>query len=170
VVLLLFWDNGKISWQEEVKLSTGETILVDQKRQCVKANTGGLSSDCLARDAWLTIKKSNFSNESIKWHENLIPMILNSDREKLFLVAYPPTELEYKKYNVDDHPYFGFVWDRTRWQRIKFEEIPTSIYDTNMVINNPPLSGKKFIDLETKKLYETRGGAQYLRISIATGF
>jgi hypothetical protein len=165
LLLIVACDDGKISWQEEVKLSTGETIVVDQKRECLEANTGGLSSGCLAREAWLTIKKSSFSIAPIEWHENLIPMIININDGKLYIVGYAPTPVEYRKYGRAGHPYFGFIWIGEKWNRIAFGDIPISIYDANMVINNPPRSGKKYINLETKTSMELRAAEPYLRIN-----
>jgi hypothetical protein len=169
LTLLLFLligacEGRKISWHEEVKLSNGKIIVADQQRICTKANTGGLSSDCMAREAWLTFNLPGFSSAPIKWHEHLIPMVLNISGGKLYLIAYPPSFKEFVDYGAGQHAYFGFVWDGMAWKRISFDDIPASIYDSNMVLNSPPLSRMSYIDLNVKNDIEHRAGQSLLRV------
>jgi hypothetical protein len=130
-----------VRWQEEVKLSDGRIIVVEQKKRA----DGGM-----AREAWLTIPLPEVSPQPIVWYEHLSPLIVNLDNGKLYVVGYTPTEVEFDLFGHPNPFYIAFVWERGNWTRIPFGKIPKQIYDTNMLIEGFPPTGTKYLDLATK--------------------
>ncbi|MET3109469.1 hypothetical protein AAKU67_004383 [Oxalobacteraceae bacterium GrIS 2.11] len=170
LVLLSFLLAGSVcadqyvTWKEEVKLNDGRIIIVEQRKRCEGASTGGGYASCIAREAWLTIDLPEFSPQSIVWHENLAPMVLNVTTGKLYVIGWPPTEREFHLYGSERPPYFGFVWENNRWKRIPFTEIPEAIYDANLIIGHIPKSGKDYVNLDEKLGGEMKGGNARRRI------
>lgn len=147
-----------VTWDEEVKLNDGRTIVVTQKRRCeggdYSANT---NASCVSREAWLRIKLPEFSSEEIVWHESLNPMVVNIHQGSLFVVGFPPHTLEFRAYGATNPPYFGFLWHDGAWKRIPFTEIPVSIYDTNMLIESIPSTRTNYLTLATKNSLKENG-------------
>jgi hypothetical protein len=137
-----------VTWKEEVKLNDGRVIVVEQK----KLNQGGI-----ARDAWLTINLPEFSAQPIVWHENLSPLVVNIDEGRLYVVGFPPTGVEGRKYGCSRPPYVGFVWEKRIWNRLPFDKIPERIYTTNMLIESFPPKGTNILTLEKKNSNEVNG-------------
>ena len=130
-----------VTWKEEVKLNDGRIIVVEQK----KHDIGGI-----AREAWLTINLPEFSAQPIVWHENLDPLIVNIDGGQLYVVGFPPTPVEGRKYDCPQPPYVGFVWENLAWKRIPFEKIPERIYQVNMLADSFPPKGIDFLTVQRK--------------------
>lgn len=145
------------TWQEEVKLNDGRVIVVTQKKRCSGAYTGGNYANCIAREAWLTIKLPEFGNQEIVWHEHLSPRILNVHEGQLYIVGDPPTGLEFRAYGKPQPPYIGFVLENGKWKRIPFELIPSAIYDTNMLLDAFPPNDINFLSLSKKESGELNG-------------
>src|SRR5579864_2311971 len=120
---------GYVTWQEEVMLNDGRVIVVEQKKHIDHG---------IGREAWLTINLPEFSARPIVWHESLSPLIVNIDGGRLYVVGFPPSEVELKHYGSPRPPYVGFVWENGAWKQIPFEKIPERIYTTNMLIDGFP--------------------------------
>jgi hypothetical protein len=146
-----------VTWQEEVKLSDGRTIIVTQKKRCEGAYTGGNYADCIAREAWLTINLPEFSAQPIVWHQHLFAIVVNIHGGRLYVVGCPPTERESKLYGSPKPFYIGFVWDNGLWKRIPFKEIPEEIYDTNMFLEHIPPLGTTYLTIAKKESKEMNG-------------
>lgn len=142
--------DNTLTWQEEVKLLDGRTITVTQKRRYEKVYTGQ-DFGSVVREVWLTVKLPEYSKEEIIWHEQLKPRILNMHDGKLYVIGWPPTELEFRQYGNQNPPYVGFRYERGKWIRIPFSEIPESIYDTNLWIENDPPNKSGFVSFSDKE-------------------
>jgi hypothetical protein len=158
--------NPYVTWKEEVQLNDGRIIVVEQKKRCEGASTGGGYASCIAREAWLTIDLPEFSAQPIVWHEHLLPMILNIYNGRLYVVGDPPGSREFYLYGggKEHHPYFGFVWDNGKWKQIPFKEIPESIYSANLILGHIPSSGLTFLSIEKKMSNEMQGAKSARRI------
>lgn len=169
-LLSAFWvtscSASYVIWKEEVKLNDGRIIVVEQKKRCEGASTGGGYASCIAREAWLTIDLPEFSPQPIVWHQNLLPMILNIHNGRLYVIGSPPGSHEFNKYGgrVEHHPYFGFVWNGNQWMQIPFNEIPEVIYDANLILDHIPRSKKSYLTLSEKLSGEMYGGNSARRI------
>lgn len=156
-----------VTWQEEVLLNDGRTIVVTQKRRCEAGRPRDpVQATCLARESWLTLKLPEFSGGDIVWHESLKPMLLNVHEGRLYVVGRAPTTRELRAYGATNPPYFGFRWNGGRWERIPFSEIPVAIYAANLVIESVPTRATKFLTLQQKNSVEENGNpvfSAYLR-------
>jgi len=137
-----------VSWKEEVQLNDGRVITVEQR----KLMQGGID-----REAWLTINLPEFSVKPIVWHEHLRPMNLNIDNGMLYVVGMPPTNREIQLYGCPDNEVVGYRWKGGQWLRIPFNQIPQSIYTTNMLIDQYPPDGSSFITLQAKNSKSLNG-------------
>jgi hypothetical protein len=152
-----------VTWQEEVKLNDGRVIIVTQKKRCESAYTGDNVAKCIAREAWLTINLPEISAKEIVWNEKLSPRILNIDHGKLYVVGWPPTNLEFRLYEKPRPPYIGFLFEGDKWKRVSFDQIPESIYDTNMLIEGIPPEGTRLLTLDKKGSREVNGDPTYCK-------
>ena len=152
---------GYVEWQEEVKLNDGRVIVVTQKKKCSEAYTGQNWATCIAREAWVTINLPEFSDKPIVWHEHLKANVVNIHNHSLYIVAEPPTGLEFYQYGKPLPPYLGFVWEGGVWKRIPFADIPQEIYDVNMLIKSNGPNGIKYLSLEKKNSKQFNGDSAY---------
>lgn len=139
-----------VTWKEEVKLNDGRVVVVTQKKRCQGAYTGQNYAKCIAREAWLTIRLPEFSQEDIVWHEKLDPLVVNVHEGRLYIVGWPHTGAEFMIYGKPQPPYLGFVWMQGKWEKIPFSQIPDAIYSTNMLIESIPPEGTELLTLDKK--------------------
>jgi hypothetical protein len=137
------------TWQEEVQLLDGRVITVTQKRRLEGVYTGQ-EFGSIPREAWLTFNLPEFIPQQIVWHENLIPMVLNINNGKLFIVATPWTERELRQYGNPNPDYVGYRFENGQWTRIGFNDIPVAIYDRNMGMYAVPKKGADRVTLDDK--------------------
>ena len=143
-----------IKWKEEVQLNDGRVIVVKQKARAV-----GL----VPQEAWLTIDLPEFSSQPIIWHENLIPLIVNIDGGRLYVVGTPANGRAIEQYGNQAPPDIGYVWENGKWIRIPFSKIPEKIYTINMLKEGLPPRGTSFLSLEEKNGPELNGDPRGLR-------
>lgn len=134
--------NSIITWEEEVKLLDGRVITVTQKRR--------YDTDKMPREAWLTFRLPEFSNQEIVWHENLEIQVLNVYQGKLYLVGYTYGIHEFRQYDRPPSLHISFRYDTGQWVRIPLSEIPVAIYDTNMYPGNMGLDRRKQVSVADK--------------------
>ena len=127
--------DNKASWQEEVKLLDGRVITVHQERRFEGRAYNGSTFGSMPREFWITMSLPEISKQEIVWHEKVLPTNLNIFKGKLYVVAVPQTSREFYLYNKPRPPYLGYQFENGQWKRIPFNEIPVSIYDTNLSIS-----------------------------------
>ena len=138
-------------WKEEVKLSDGRTIVVEQKRRF---------DGRVAREAWVEFTVPGISEKTLTWHESLSPLVLNVSGGKLYMVAYPPSAREQNKYGNPPHGYVAFEWNNGEWKRIPFEAVPTAIDDANLLIWPVPNNESRLLTLAEKNGPDYNGNAK----------
>jgi hypothetical protein len=104
----------------------------------------------MPREAWLTFKLPEFSNQEIEWHENLETQVLNVYRGKLYVVGVPATEDSFRQYGKPYPEYVPFRYEAGKWLRIGFGEVPEEIYDANMFCENMTLYRLDHVSLAHK--------------------
>jgi hypothetical protein len=154
--------SDKVKWKEDVKLNDGRIITVIQERRCdggdFRADT---DATCVARESWLTISLPEISKNDIIWHEKLDPLIVNIDNGSLYVIGMPPHPSEFRAYGAKNPPYIGFRWANNTWNRISFEDIPATIYETNMLIESIPRTQTKHLTLANKNSKGENGNPAY---------
>ncbi len=143
--------DNTLTWKEEVKLLDGRVIVVTQKRRYEGVYTGHNFAN-IPREAWVTFKLPEFSNQEIVWHENLDTQMLNIYEGKLYIVGSPHSEREFRQYGSPQPSYIGYRYGSIgQWVRIPFNVIPVAIYDSNMWFDNAPENGSKYVSLADKE-------------------
>lgn len=143
--LVLSGCSRTAQWKEEVRLSDGRTVEIEQKRRYEDLDHSPV------RESWMFIKLPEFSNDTIIWNEKLSPLVLNVHAGKLYAVGIPPTGLEFRLYGKPQPAYVGFKYESGKWGRIPFEEIPSEIYVTNLLITDAPPPATKMIGVQAKR-------------------
>jgi hypothetical protein len=139
-----------LTWNEEVRLNDGRTVVVSQERHCEPGTyTGDMYGDCISRESWVTVRMPEFSSSDIVWHEKASPMVLNVYGGNLYSVGFPVTQRESIAYGNPKPPYVAFIFKRDHWERIPFNQIPTQIYDANVFPGNLP-TGEKYLTWDRK--------------------
>lgn len=141
--------DNTLTWKEEVKLLDGRVIIVEQKRRYDRGYTGQEVAN-IPREAWVTFKLPEFSNQDIVWHESLEIRVLNVFEGKLYIVGFPFTYREFQNYGKPAPPHIGYRYENKQWTRLQFNQIPAAIYDTNMWLGTSPDEGATFISLSDK--------------------
>lgn len=144
IVGLLYWwmQSADIhQWKEEVKLSDGRTIVVEQKRR-FEGRT--------MREAWVDFTLPGISDKPLVWHESLSPLVLNVNNGKLYVVAYPLSKAQLAKYGNPARGYVCFQWENGAWKQIRFEDVPGAIYRSNMLIWPLPNEESRLLTLAEK--------------------
>jgi hypothetical protein len=143
--------NNAKSWEEDVQLNDGRVIKVTQWHRYERVYNGERTSD-LMRDTQLTFALPEFSATPIVWHEQLFALILNVNGGKLYVVGLPWTTRETIQYGYPKPGYIGYTFINGRWTRLKFEDIPKEIYESNLWLSTDPPKDKSFVSLERKTL------------------
>ena len=155
------WQNQKKTfavWSEEVRLSTGETIVIVQKRRFEFAYAGGVAGPSpIVREAWISIALPATSPQIIAWHENLLPMSLDVVDGKLYVLSYPPTRREFVQYNKPLPAYLLHIWSDQGWQLLPLEKLPSSLKSANLLIARRPPPDIEYMDLITKNSAKFNG-------------
>lgn len=157
--------SNTLTWTEEVKLLDGRVITVTQKRRYDSVYTGSNYGN-LPREYWLMFKLSEFGDQEIVWHENLLAQVLNVYQDKLYVVGKASTVAEFRQYGRPNPPYLGYRYEAGKWQLLPFNEIPSEIYDTNLLISNEPPKGAKSVTfaIKMKEMKDETLGDHYKRI------
>jgi hypothetical protein len=138
-------------WKEEVKLADGRIIVVEQKRRF---------DGRVARESWLDLSLPESGGKTVEWHESLLPLVLNVSAGKLYLVARPPSSVEQARYGNPRRGYVAFQWADGKWKTIPFEDVPTAIYDSNMLIWPVPSNESRTLTLAEKNGTDYNGNAK----------
>ncbi len=130
--------SGNGTWDEQIQLSDGRTVTIEQWRRYDNAYDGDKMAK-LQREARIRFKVPELGKDAIEWQERLTPLLLNVHDGKWYIVGFPPTGAEFDHYKWPRHTYVPFRFDNGKWQRIPFKELPKEIYQTNLWLgNNPP--------------------------------
>lgn len=150
---LYYWTTSGTNheWQEEVNLADGRTIVVEQKRH-FEGRT--------MREATVSFTIPEISAKPIEWHEPLIPLVVNINEGKLYVVAYPLTKEQYAIQGKPSRGYLCYQWVNGAWKKIPFEGVPSTIYQSNMLIWPYPGNESHVLTLAEKNGRDYNGSAR----------
>ena len=129
--------SGTGSWDEQIQLSDGRTITIEQWRRYDQSYDGDKIAK-LQREARIRFKVAELGKDTVEWKERLMPIVLNVHEGKWYIVGFPPTGAEFDYYKRPRHTYVPFRYDDGKWQRIPFKELPKEIYQSNLWLGNSP--------------------------------
>lgn len=158
--------SDTVSWQEEVPLNDGRVIVVSQERKCAGGDyTAAKNASCVATEAWLRFRLPETGNQEVTWHERLNPMVMNVHQGRIYVVGHPIHPAEFRAYGGTNPPYIGYMLQGAQqgaqWQRIPFEQIPTEIYEGNLLIESIPKTRTKYLSLAAKSSAGENGDPRY---------
>lgn len=136
------------TWTEDVQLFDGRVIPVQQRRVYQRVVTA-FGSDLVPRDCWLIANLPGIPGTVI-WHESLLPMVLNFYAGTWYLIAMPPTIVEFRKYGRPRPGYVAFSYSSGSWRRIPLASVPSSLYNVNLLIPHTPPTNITHVTLANK--------------------
>jgi hypothetical protein len=153
-MLLLTACSDRVEWKEEVAFSDGRVVLVDQVRRCDGGSyRAERNRTCIAREAWMTLSLPELSSAPIHWHSDLVPLVLNTHRGALYVVAKPYTTYEFRAHGKRNPPYHGYRFANGQWVELAFDEIPVELYPVNLLVSPIPRRRTEFMSLAEKNSY-----------------
>lgn len=155
-------------WNEEVLLSSGEIVVIHQKRQCDKVGKYDNGNEyCSAlRNAEIEFILPELSQQKIQWSASLLPLVLNKYNSELYIIGMM-TGVSYTFHSKSAPLYLAYKWESGGWVSILVEDVPHEIYKTNLVVGFPNNNNEIF-DLISKKIFNDRPtlGQKYKEIII----
>lgn len=165
----------EIYWKEQVRLSTGEMILVDRGERRRRAGEG-FSNGWLFDDAWLEANLPGVGKA--RWEGALLPLVLDvTARGEWYLLGVTQSSRGEKDYRLPEHKrYVAFKLSQSLWERIPFAQFPDS-FSPNLLANTGRLfviEGARngvFVDFEMKQRVDSLPtvGKHYKRIDRTLG-
>jgi hypothetical protein len=127
-----------ITWQEELALHDGKSIVVTRSAQLgVRRREPGASS---VGDANYTLRFTAPDGREIRWENpgDLDLLILDFVGDTPYIAASPAMVSHYEAYGCPEPAYVFLKYVAGEWRRIKFEEFPTGFCDTNFLVSSRP--------------------------------
>lgn len=131
------------SWQEEVLIHDGSTILVERRVERGGRHEIGQKPPYKEQRLRFTVPTTN---HTITWEDhysadlgqaNFLPMALDIVGGTPYLVVYPMGCLSYNKWGRPNPPYVVFRYQGDEWARVSMQELPVEITMPNMLFSEP---------------------------------
>lgn len=170
--LMLFWfflmivsiatNESTVSWQEEVKLRTGEIITIDRE---VKHVGGGAAwpqgQGSVPREYLIRFRYPPKTGSLIEWRSTKFNMP-RASRAELPLVLDLSTDNTWFIYtmqwvNEDCIRYVKYQFQQGTWAEIPWSEEPIEVYETNLYLGAGSNDLEGLVSLGTKFLLNTSG-------------
>jgi hypothetical protein len=143
-------------WREEVKLSTGQVIVVTRGESRVMRGEMGRGSGLMFYSGWLEADLPGVGKT--RWEGTITPLVLDvTSKGVWYLLAAVATEQGRRDYGLaESNLYVAFQLREGKWQRVPFKEFPEE-FTPNVLANrgdfffgkDAPPSGY-FMNLQTK--------------------
>lgn len=141
--------GGPGSWKEEVLLHDGGAIIVERsivrkgrhepyQRPAIGEQT---LSFTLPATKSRVIWEDGFSEDL--GSANFLPMMLEIDKDAVYLAASPMGCLSYNKWGRPNPPYVVFKYQGESWSRIPLQELPGRFETPNLIVSSPDDAVKK---------------------------
>lgn len=113
----------EIHWREQVRLSTGEVIVVERGEK-LRRTGEGLKNWWLFDEGWLQAKLPGVG--STRWEGTLSPLVLDvTAKGEWYLLGVIAAPRAYREFNLPEHKwYVAFKLQEGVWQRVPFAEFP----------------------------------------------
>jgi hypothetical protein len=134
----------RIHWKEQMRLSTGEVIVIERGERRRLAYGGQLPFGWLFDEAWLEAKLPGIG--TTRWEGALSPLILDvTPAGEWYLLGAVYASRGRKDYRLPEHKrYVAFKLRNSSWQRISFTEFPDS-FQPNLLVSTGTLLWEKEI-------------------------
>ena len=137
---------GGASWDEEVRLQDGSTLVVrrtiDRGARHALGEASGIREERIAFTIPGTHRRVTWTSEFSKeiGRANFEPLALHIQGGVPYIVTTPNLCLSYNKWGRPNPPYVIFRYDGKAWQRIPLSELPSDFTTINLLINT--ISGR----------------------------
>jgi hypothetical protein len=129
------------SWQEEIQLQDGNTIIV--KRSQTRGGRHEIGQDTPVAEHIMSFTHP-VTKQHITWKStygttiddaSLLPLGLYFKGDAVYLATTPAGCIAYNKWGRPNPPYVFFRFDGTNWQRIPQDKFPEEFEEANVVIS-----------------------------------
>ena len=136
-------------WKEEVLLHDGQTIIVDRSQKLGGYPTLDSHDRSVLEEKWDFPVPGTTKFVTWKIGQELPPkgyslslLVVGFVRGAPYIATSPAGCISYNYWGRPNPPYVFFKYDGKTWQRIKLEEFPTELTDSNVVVGNPDLQNR----------------------------
>lgn len=132
----------RVSWQEQILLSTGEVIVVERSERRRPAYGGQLPFGWLFDEAWLQANLPGVG--PTRWEGTVSPLVLDVTPEgEWYLLGVVMASRGEKEYKLHERTrYVAFKLFGNRWRRVPFAAFPES-FQPNLLANTSRLIWKE---------------------------
>ncbi|WP_319585778.1 hypothetical protein [uncultured Desulfobulbus sp.] len=133
------------SWQEEILLHDGRTMVVD--RSVVRGGGHEIGQKPPYKEQRLSFTMPD-ARQKITWEDHFsqnlgsssfLPKLLDVHNNTAYLVVEPMGCLSYNKWGRPNPPYVIFKYVNSQWQLISLQELPAEIKTVNMISSMPDI-------------------------------
>jgi len=132
------------SWQEEVLLHDGDTIIVERAQVYGGYSTLESRERMLVKETWEFIIPG--TKQSVLWKNdygktpeksNLMLLLLDFKYGTPYLATSPAGCISYNIWKRPNPPYVFFKYDGKKWQQISQNEFPVEFTNSNVAVGRP---------------------------------
>ncbi|MFN5029594.1 MAG: hypothetical protein ACK5D9_10725 [Burkholderiales bacterium] len=143
LVLAYAWYSARFpTWREEVRLSDGRVITIEQKRDHIEGRG--------TRRTWLTFSLPEMGGKQT-WDQLLYPSIIDVAHGKVYVIGRPRGSLQFRFYGHPRYVYVAYEWRNGAFERIPFMSVPERLRQAENVYWCLPPTGAEWVDLAMKE-------------------
>jgi hypothetical protein len=141
---------GGDSWQEEVLLHDGSTIIVERRVERGGRHEIGQKPPYKEQRLRFTMPGATHTVTWIDYYSddlgqaNFLPMALDIVGGTPYLVVHPMGCPSYNKWGRPNPPYVVFHYHEKEWKRIPLEQLPAAITTPNIIFSEPDAQVERF--------------------------
>lgn len=136
-----WYDHRHPSWREEVRLSDGRVIWIEQKQEYYD-NYG-------TNQSWVTFSLPEMGGQAT-WHSYLTPQRIDVHQGIVYVFGFPRGDKQFSEYRNPKHYMVAFRWTGSGFERIPFLQVPPSIRDAENVYSCVPRRSDRPLSLAVK--------------------
>ncbi len=136
-------DTRRVSWTEEVRLSTGEVIRIERWEQQELVAEPFQKPGWILRRAGFTVRLPAAGAEAAKWEGTLAPLALDVGDGAVYFVGVAITTRADREYRIQPgKSHVAFRLRGIEWERIKLSELPPALRP-NLLANTYDYSAER---------------------------
>ena len=157
--------NVDVGWREEVRLASGETIVVTRTAQGKRLGEIGGSGGWRATNMTLEIDQPRRTGDPPAWSERWVPMLFDHDpgTGEWFLVATFYTCEDWRDLGRPKLPYIAYRVRDGRWQQVPLDPM---LYGraANLLTGVSAKGEPRLVTIEAKERRERGADTSFLQI------
>ncbi len=157
--------NVDVGWREEVRLASGETVIVKRTAQGKRLGEIGGSGGWRATDMTLAIDQPRRPTDPPPWSQRWVPMLFDFDptANEWFLVATFYTCEDWRDLGRPKLPYVAYRARGGRWEQVPLD--PTLYGRAANLLTGVNASGEpRLVTIEAKDRRDSNAGKKFQHI------